>query len=1536
MTGTGTDGMRGIQAVKAQGGTVVVQDPDSAAFNGMPQSAIGTGLVDLVLPVHEIPPRLAEFAKHPYTRNPIEPQPQHEKGLQGVLSLLRARNGHDFRAYKENTLIRRVQRRMGLEGKTKIDEYAQLLREDPQELQRLQMDLLISVTSLFRDPDAYTHLEKAVRPAFENKHDDKPVRAWVAGCATGDEAYSVAMILLEARDSAGAKRDVQLFATDLSNEAIAIARTGNYPEGALAEVSDKRRDEFFAKTDTNDYRIKKEIRDAIVFATHNLLVDPPFFNLDLITCRNVLIYLKPDAQKKVLSLFHAALKPNGLLFLGSAETVGIDSGFETVSAKARIYRRVGPARRPYLSDAEPFRKAPTRPAPKANPGATGRAQRAPATLTHIANDWLLDTYAPAIVLVDDHHKILYLHGPVGKYLDLPRGEARLDLMAMPRPGLSARLRVALFKAKREKRPIKIDGVHIKRDGRTHPVNVTIKPAPCPPFAPGLLLVSFEDAAEPRAGTSRKTSGRKGGRGSTADEALAAHLEAELSATKRDLQGNIEALEATNEELKASNEEMMSMNEEFRSTNEELETSKEEMQSLNEELGTVNAQLKDKTETLEGTNDDLINLLRSTDVATIFLDRKFRISRFTPATRKLFNLIPSDVGRPLSDISRKFTDDDLTRDAEVVLMEASSIEKLVRASEGRWYLRRVQPYRTQDGRLTGTVVTFVDVDALKVAELSMRAAKKYAENIVATIREPLLVLDADLRVKSANHAFYELFRVDPNDTVGSSIFDLGNGQWNIPKLRDALRWILPHGDEMRDLEVEHTFDAIGERTMLLNAKRVSLAEEQEDQGEDLVLLALEDITQRRAAERALKDLTIDLEQRVKERTGELEATNAVLRHANESLDAFTYVVGHDLKEPTRAVETLLTLLEEDHAGRLPEDVRTLLAKARAANRRLSALVTGLLAFSRASRADVTNTQPLVLHDALHMDDCTTRFRDRVAERGARLEYPGRDIIVHAHLPAVCQILGNIIENAVKHNPNPQPLVRVSAKTAPDGSMVEVVVEDNGPGFPPDVVAGLERMTTATRGFGLAIAKRTVELSGGKLWLGQSAEGGGAVHFTLPARADAPGASKTRAIVTPKEQQLLFEHAPGLFLILEPRPPFHIIAASSDYLQATMTTREGILGRGIFEVFPDNPDDHEATGVKNLSASLERVIQSRNPDPMAIQKYDIRKPKDQGSTFEERYWSPINSPIIDEAGQLAFIIHRVEDVTEIARAKKDGDDHSKVALKLRESIEQREHEISLRSREAGVATEQLRETVAKLEETNRALLLANEGLESFAYVVSHDLREPVRAIQATQALIQEKDLAPEVRELVARNRESTTRLAKLLQGLLDVSRASQFDPHELRLLNLVDVLKSDTCKARYDSLFDEKHVELTIQAGPPGVTAYATPHHVSEIFGNLLLNAAKHNTNPNPRVHVEIIEAPEDAGRVLITIEDNGPGFDEKLVEQLDHLKPGRPATLRGGFGLIIARRAVDRLGGTMTLARSERLGGAAVHVALPAAPPSPPQ
>ncbi|MFA5862443.1 MAG: PAS domain-containing protein [Candidatus Thermoplasmatota archaeon] len=696
--------------------------------------------------------------------------------------------------------------------------------------------------------------------------------------------------------------------------------------------------------------------------------------------------------------------------------------------------------------------------------------RDPAELTQ---RWLVDAYAPAAVVIDPRDQVTYTHGAFETYVKLPRGEPVLNLLSMVSPAFRARLRAALHKSRTSGEPCELTLNQPVARGATRVVRSRIHPLGDP--STGLTIVTFEDVA-----------GHAEGRPATAQEESAVHqLEAELVATKGDLQGTIEALETANEELRASNEEIMSMNEEFRSTNEELETSKEELQSLNEELTTVNNQLREKIQALELVTNDLTNLLASTDIPTLFLDSDLRIRRFTPASKAILSLIPSDLGRPLSDISMKFQDDSLLQDIQEVGHSLAPAEKEIRSNAGKRFLRRIRPYRTHDNRIDGVVITFVDIETMKLAEDKVRAASRYAEDLVDTVREPLLALDERLRVKSANRAFYEKFQVKPAEVTGRSVYSLGEGQWDLPALRELLKLALHEKADVRDFEVEAVFGKLGKRTMLMNSRRLR---PDVGEAEATILLAIEDVTERVQAR-------ADLEERVRQRTAAMEEANRDLRHVNESLDAFSHVVGHDLKEPARAVELLLQMLQQDHATALPTAGQKLLTDARAANERLSRLIMGLLALSRASRIDFPNLKAVGITEAIENETCRTRYEALLAERHGRIDVPKPDVFVHATSESLSQILGNLILNALKHNPRPKPRVRVRAGPAKEGDMVEVVVEDNGPGFPADLVVGFDDMSATTRGFGLIIVRRTVENLGGQMWLAKGEGGGAAVHFTL---------------------------------------------------------------------------------------------------------------------------------------------------------------------------------------------------------------------------------------------------------------------------------------------------------------------------------------------------------------------------------------------------------------------------------------------------------
>ncbi len=712
LSGTGTEGTLGARAIKAEGGLVLAQAPDTAAQPGMPSSAIAAGAVDAVLAPEKMGQALLAYMRHARMHRELgvarETKPV--EGLPAILALLRARTKYDFRGYKKGTLQRRIERRMGLQQIAGIDRYADYLQSRPEEVDRLFKDLLIGVTAFFRDPPAYDELAtKVLAELVRGRDPDSPIRVWVPGCSSGEEAYSIAIVLAEQAALAESACRIQIFATDIDADALEIARAGSYPESISLDVTPQRLQRFFVLED-HRYTIAKSIRESVVFAVQNLTSDPPFLKLDLISCRNVLIYLEPEMQDKLLLLFHFALSPGGYLFLGNAEGVGPrEELFVPISKRRRIFRRVGPVARPPLE----------LPAASLAPTAAERLmlKATPESPVGALADWqLLEHFAPAAVLVRSTGQIVRFYGALERYMKLPRGEATLDVLTLARDALKPTLRAGLYEAVRHKRQAVLEALDIKSGRRSTLLRITVKPVKAPKTVERLWLIIFEEVSPAPARAGARPTARH-------ESELVRRLESELRATKKEQQHLIEQLESGNEELKASNEEVLSMNEELQSTNEELTTSKEELQSMNEELTTLNAQLQDKVLELTAVNDDLANLLASTDIATVFLDTELRIKRFTTAASRVLNLQSADSGRPLNHLATNLIDVDLSREARTVLDSLTPIEKEVASRDDRQYFLRALPYRTQERQIHGVVLTLVDVSMLKQAEKELRAARE---------------------------------------------------------------------------------------------------------------------------------------------------------------------------------------------------------------------------------------------------------------------------------------------------------------------------------------------------------------------------------------------------------------------------------------------------------------------------------------------------------------------------------------------------------------------------------------------------------------------------------------------------------------------------------------------------------------------------------------------------------------------------------------------------------------------------------------------
>jgi two-component system CheB/CheR fusion protein len=741
LSGMGSNGTAGAQAVKASGGICIAQDPSTAQFPSMPQSLIDAGYADHVMRPSEMPDLLLNYAHHPYMAGHGDGQDEAETQkllrrdrnyFSEVLALLRTRANFEFSGYKKPTLHRRIQRRMGVNQITQLAEYVQMLRQNPEEIASLANDLMINVTGFFRDPEAWEALRTLViSPLIAERSDGSPIRAWVTACASGEEPYTLAMLIAEESERVKKHFDVKIFATDAAEKSLMRARQGVYPGGIEGDLSPERLEKFFDKED-QVYRIKKMIREMVVFAPQNLLNDPPFSRLDIACCRNLLIYLEPEVQRRVLGILHFSLREGGCLFLGSSEALGnSDRTFDAISKKWRIFRRVGPSRRTTTELAamglHRTGDASDRPIPEFT---------APPSLATLAHKTLLDRYTPPAVVIDRRFKVLYFHGATSIFLSQPSGEPTSNLLNMCGDGLRAAVRAACRQAMSDNSTVMVPDGRIDVGQGPKRIQVVVSPI-ARSDAHEHFLVCFEEVAE--APPARRPTDDP----ETSDKSLVfqRQLEDELTTVRDELQNTLEEMESSNEELKASNEEVTSINEELQSTNEELETNKEELQSLNEELTAVNAQLQIKIEELEGTTNDLSNLLSSTDIAVVFLDTNFRIRRYTPAVRNLLELIPSDVGRPLSDLAQKFVDTNLSNDAIAVMERLIPIEREVRSNDHRWYQRRALPYRTSNNHIDGVVITFVDITARKDAEQRTQSAYDRIQAVLEQLPAAVMIVDA---------------------------------------------------------------------------------------------------------------------------------------------------------------------------------------------------------------------------------------------------------------------------------------------------------------------------------------------------------------------------------------------------------------------------------------------------------------------------------------------------------------------------------------------------------------------------------------------------------------------------------------------------------------------------------------------------------------------------------------------------------------------------------------------------------------------------
>ncbi len=1090
LSGTGSDGTEGLRAIKAEGGIALAQDPGSAKFGPMPEHAIAAGVVDRVLPPEDIARELARLARHPYLSEPAPEAEQTTKSdaLQRVLVLARAASGIDFSGYKLTTIERRLARRMALKRSASLDDYADLLQGDPAEAQALCRDVLIHITDFFRDADAFDALAKHALPEIIERHrDGSTIRIWVPGCSTGEEAYSIAITLLETLGEAAGGARIQIFGSDISAEAIETARAGVYPESVARDVGPERLKRFFTQID-GAYRIAKSVRDLCVFVKHDVTRDPPFAKLDLVSCRNVLIYFGPELQKRVLPLFHYCLSPGGFLFLGRSETVaGFTQLFSAVDKNAKIFRKVGTSRVPSLAPPPWGRGAEAR-APMSAAAPVGAS--APIDAQKQADNLLLARYAPAAVLVNGRMEIVQIRGRTGPFLELAPGQPNLNLLKLAREGLLADLRIAFERAVHENAPVRREGLEVGESGHRVRVDLEVAPVIGLPSDERFFLVLFETpgARSPSALGGTPASGPAGvGEMPAPQEAGAgdaqrlARIHDEMSATKQFLQSLLDERQRMNDELTSANEELVSSNEELQSTNEELETAKEELESTNEELRTINDELHNSNQELNLLNSDLVNLLASVDIPIVIVDGERRVRRFTPRAKALMNLIPGDVGRPIDDIKLNVDVADLERRITEAIETVSLQETEVRSRDGHWYKMQIRPYRTVENKLDGAVLSLIDIDVLKRAVDKAEETLDYLRAVVETVRVPLVVLDAELRIVSANRAYRETF--GGGELEGRGFFE-AEPAWDTGGLQAKLRRALPPDAASLDLDLEVEIPKGTRRLVAASGNAILWAH-----GAPLVLLSLLDVTERAALLAATQEARSAAEQ------------------ANRMKDQFLATLSHELRTPLSSILLRSVLLQREELE--PARVKSAGQALERAARIQAQLIDDLLDVSRIGSGKL-ELERRPLDPAPVVAAAVETMRQAAEEKGVRLRLELDDApgLVCADPTRLQQVLWNLLTNAVRATPAGGDIAVTLARCVGEA---RIRVADTGKGIEPSFLPhvfdrfsqadGSSRRLHGGLGLGLSIVRDLIRLHGGSVHAESAGEGRGATFtVTLPLIAD----------------------------------------------------------------------------------------------------------------------------------------------------------------------------------------------------------------------------------------------------------------------------------------------------------------------------------------------------------------------------------------------------------------------------------------------------
>jgi two-component system CheB/CheR fusion protein len=1064
-----------LKAIYAEGGITFVQDEESAKYPGMPHSAVVAGVVHFSLPPHKIAEELTRIGKHPYlshTRLKVvklkaEAEEEGDNGFRSIMAVLRLTYGVDFSAYKESTINRRLSRRMVVNQIDKLVDYVKLLRSSRTEMDALFNDLLIGVTSFFREPEAFEILKNDVFPAIlKDKNSKATVRVWAPGCSTGEEVYSIAICLSEYLEMNGINMSVQIFGTDISERNIEKARAGVYSETIADNVSEARLKRFFSVVN-HHYQINKSIRDMCIFAKQDLTRDPPFSNLDIVSCRNVLIYFKPSIQRRIIPLFHYALKEKGFLLLGKSESIGT---FNDLFSP--LHKDIAYVKRPVTSKVHFVTAIPLPLSPREFVK-TSSVEKPMAHLENEVERILVNKYTPPGILINENMDILIFRGNIAPYLSPSPGEATLNLMKMAKEELRIELQTAIYLVRRQKEPVKREGIGLRFNGNYKEINIEVIPIQHE-SKETYFLVLFEDVTPKviKKGIQKKETATA--HEESIKDGQIAELRRDLAATKETLQTIVEEQEATNEELRAALEEVQSSNEELQSTNEELETAKEELQSTNEELTTLNEELANRNRELTRSHNDLNNLFSNIDMAVLVLNNYLEIRLFNPLAEKLFKILPADVGRSISDIRLKLEISDLEAKLKEVLENFVPKTEEVQNEKGRWFEMRIRPYLTAEKKIDGVVLSFIDINDLIQSKKAIDESRQFAEGVLETINEPLLVLDADLRAIMSNRAFYKLFKVEPNQVMKKLIYEIGHGQLNIPELKQAIEKNRSKGKASTGLIVDGDFPEIGKRILSLNIMQLPSEDGKQ------TLITAEDITE-------IKQLEEQQEMHRKDLEKQLENAEHLA-----IIGQTAGMVGHDIRNPLQAIVSATYLAKDDLAslpqGEIKKNLIESMKEIEEQAAYISKIVADLQDYSRPLKPFSQETDLRKLIDNLLLTIETEENVEVISEIPDDIEK------VTVDSDYLKRILTNLLMNAEQAMPNGG---RITITARKEKGNCLITVEDTGEGIPEDIKPNLFKPLFTTKakgqGFGLAVSRRLAKAMGGNI-IFESEKGNGA-KFTL---------------------------------------------------------------------------------------------------------------------------------------------------------------------------------------------------------------------------------------------------------------------------------------------------------------------------------------------------------------------------------------------------------------------------------------------------------